>query len=38
MHERDQEAVLGHLNQILTILHRTVDAKNYVGVVIDSSA
>jgi len=34
--KRDQEAILGHLNLILTLLHRTIDAKNYVGVVIDS--
>jgi hypothetical protein len=34
--ERDQEAVLGHSYLVLTHLHRSVDAKYCVGVVIGS--
>ena len=36
MPERDQEAVLGHSHLVLTLLHLSVDAKYYVGVVVDS--
>jgi hypothetical protein len=34
--ERDREAVLGHTYLVLTFLHRSVDAKYYVGVVVGS--
>ena len=34
--ERDREAVLGHSHLVLTLLHRSVDAKYYVGVVVGS--
>jgi hypothetical protein len=34
--EQDREAVLGHTHLVLTLLHRSVDAKYYVGVVIGS--
>jgi len=34
--ERHREAVLGHSHLILTLFHRSVDAKYYVGIVVDS--
>ena len=36
MNEQDQEAVLGHSHLVLALLHCSVDAKNYVNVVVDS--
>ena len=38
MYKRDQEAILvGHSHLVLTLLHRSIDAKYHVGVVVDSS-
>jgi hypothetical protein len=34
--EQDREAVLGHTHLVLTLLHRSVDSKYYVGVVVGS--
>ena len=34
--EQHQEAVLGHLHLVLTLLHRSIDAKYHLGVVVDS--
>jgi hypothetical protein len=34
--KQDREAVLGHFHLVLTLLHRSVDAKYYVGVVVGS--
>ncbi len=34
--KQDQEAVLRHSHLVLTLLHLSVDAKYYVGVVVDS--
>jgi hypothetical protein len=36
MYKRDQEAVLiGHSHLVLTLLHRSIDTKYHVGVVVD---
>ncbi len=36
MKEQNREAVLGHTHLVITFLHRSVDAKYYVGVVVGS--